>query len=63
MRELQHPPDLLQAARQIHPADLRWGHIWAPAAIPPAVREVVRWPEKVSDFWRGVTEMGLGLLS
>lgn len=34
MRELQHPPDLLQAARQIHPADLRWGHIWAPAAIP-----------------------------
>ena len=30
---------------------------------PPAVREVVRWPEKVSDFWRGVTERGLGLLS
>jgi hypothetical protein len=31
--------------------------------MTPAVREVVRWPEKVSDFWRGVTERGLGLLS
>jgi hypothetical protein len=31
--------------------------------VSPAVREVVRWPEKVSDFWRGVTERGLGLLS
>ena len=28
----------------------------------PAVREVVRWPEKVCDFGWGVTERGLGLL-
>lgn len=52
MRELRHPTDLLQSARQLQPADLRWGHIWAPPAVPApeySSRRVSRMDERSSS--------------